>query len=118
MRTEDDGVPTEAKLTQGLSHPCIVRLHAHKLVKDTRQPCMDGYPARAGGPVSTDELWLILEYCDKGSVQVPTPLKPTSAAMACRKVAVGVMSCCKCLQASMKTLATQRLHSLLGSLSG
>lgn len=74
MRLEKNGIPTEAKLVQALSHPSIVRLHAHMLVRDRRldETC-NGHI-----PLKSDELWLILEYCNKGSVQVLTTLCPSA----------------------------------------
>ena len=72
VRLEEDGIPTEAALTQALTHPSIVRMHAHMLVRDRRQSL--DQPCNGHTPLKSDELWLILEYCDKGSVQVlPTP---------------------------------------------
>ena len=68
VRLEKDGIPTEAALTQTLSHPSIVRMHAHMLVRDRRQS--PDQPCNGHAPLKSDELWLILEYCDKGSVQV------------------------------------------------
>ena len=75
VRLEKDGIPTEAALTQELTHPSIVRLHAHMLVRDRRQSL--DQPSKGHIPLKSDELWLILEYCDKGSVQVLTTLCPS-----------------------------------------
>ena len=81
VRLEQDGIPTEAKLIQTLSHPSIVRLHAHMLVRDRRQPLNESCNGHI--PLKSDELWLILEYCDKGSVQVLTSLCPPAHADSC-----------------------------------
>ncbi len=77
---ESDGVPTEARLTQGLTHPSIVRMHAHKLLRNNRRDSLDDQQLSGRAPPKSDELWLILEFCDRGSVQVPrrpTP-RPTN----------------------------------------
>ena len=76
VRLEKDGIPTEAALTQALTHPSVVRMHAHMLVRDRRQS-LDQH-CNGHTPLKSDELWLILEYCNKGSVQVPTPLCPSA----------------------------------------
>ena len=76
VRLEKDGIPTEAALTQALTHPSIVRMHAHMLVRNRRQS-LDQH-CNGHTPLKGDELWLILEYCNKGSVQVLTPLCPSA----------------------------------------
>lgn len=93
MRKLKDGRPVEAALTEGLSHPGVVKLLEHKTVptQHQRRASLDGgsrLEARGGdhaaGPrrrrscdgtvgkraAPESELWLILEYCDKGTVQV------------------------------------------------
>jgi hypothetical protein len=69
VQTEADGTPTEAKLTQGLTHPSIVGMHAYKLVEGVRRQSLEGQFKQAAS-LKHDELWLILEFCDSGSVQV------------------------------------------------
>ena len=67
---EGDGVPTEARLTQGLTHSSIVRMHAYKLLVNSRRDSLDNQARPGHVPPKGDELWLILDFCDKGSVQV------------------------------------------------
>ena len=67
---ESDGVPTEARLTQGLTHPSIVRMLAYKLLRNGRRDSLDEQQLPGRAPTKSDELWLILEFCDRGSVQV------------------------------------------------
>ncbi len=67
---ESDGVPTEARLTQGLTHPSIVHMHAYKLLRNSRRDSLDDQQLSARAAPKSDELWLILEFCDRGSVQV------------------------------------------------
>ena len=69
VQTEADGTPTEAKLTQGLTHPSVVGMHAYKLVEGVRRQSLEGQFKHAAS-LKNDELWLILEFCDSGSVQV------------------------------------------------
>ena len=70
VRVESDGVPTEARLTQGLTHPSIVQMHSYKLLQNSRRDSLDGRRRPGTAPPKGDELWLILDFCDKGSVQV------------------------------------------------
>ena len=67
---DSDGVPTEARLTQGLTHPSIVRMLAYKLLRNSRRDSLDGQQVPAHVTCKSDELWLIQEFCDRGSVQV------------------------------------------------
>jgi hypothetical protein len=69
VQTEADGTPTEAKLTQGLAHPSIVCMHAYKLVEGVRRESLEGQ-VKGAASLKHDELWLILEFCDSGSIQV------------------------------------------------
>ncbi|CAL5218358.1 g20 [Coccomyxa viridis] len=69
VRMESDGVPTEARLTQGLTHPSIVHMHAYKLLRNSRRDSLDDQQLSARAAPKSDELWLILEFCDRGSVQ-------------------------------------------------
>jgi hypothetical protein len=87
-----DGRPVESALTEGLSHPGMCKLYAHKTVPTQlpRRNSMDGAQGRWGGNAAPQrevggprrcnscagpksppesELWLILEFCDKGSMQ-------------------------------------------------
>jgi len=74
---DKNGFPTEAKLTQGLTHPSIVGMHAYKLLRDTRRASIEDQEFRGRAPCKTDELWLILDLCDKGSMQVQMPIRST-----------------------------------------
>lgn len=67
---DSDGAPTEAQLTQGLTHFSIVRMHAYKLLRNSRRDSLDGQRVPPHITCKSDELWLILEFCDRGSVQV------------------------------------------------
>lgn len=64
-----DGKPMEAALTEGLTHPAICRLYAHALRSHSRVSSDEWQRENRGIP-HPDELWLLLEYCDKGCVQV------------------------------------------------
>ncbi|KAK9916182.1 hypothetical protein WJX75_009766 [Coccomyxa subellipsoidea] len=63
-----DGKPMEAALTEGLTHPAICRLYAHALRSHSRTSS-DAWARENNGGREPDEIWLLLEYCDKGSVQ-------------------------------------------------
>lgn len=64
-----DGKPMEAALTEGLTHPAICRLYASNLRSHSRTSA-DAWGREHGPGRAPDEFWLLLEYCDKGSVQV------------------------------------------------
>lgn len=63
-----NGKPMEAALTEGLTHPAICRLYAHALRSHSRTSS-DAWARKNNGGRVPDEIWLLLEYCDKGSVQ-------------------------------------------------
>ena len=90
-----DGRPVESALTEGLSHPGVCKLLAHKTMPSElqRRNSVDGAAVGLGGDgaaqlqvgisrrcrsyggpgakaAAESELWLILEFCDKGSMQV------------------------------------------------
>ena len=48
-------MPLEAALLQDLKHDCIVNLLQHRFVK---------------GACSEQQLWLVMEFCDKGPLDV------------------------------------------------
>ena len=66
VRMDDDGIPMEAKVTEGLSHPSIVRMHAFKLIHDM---LLEEHASRQIH-AKAKELWIILDFCDKGTIQV------------------------------------------------
>ncbi|BDA44489.1 probable mitogen-activated protein kinase kinase kinase 11 at C-terminar half [Coccomyxa sp. Obi] len=63
-----EGMPMEAALTEGLTHTSICRLYAHALRSHSRTSSDEWQRDNKGG-ADSDELWLLMEYCDKGSVQ-------------------------------------------------
>ena len=61
----------EAKLLQGLSHPGIVKLYTHATRLETlgsNSSAWSLYDRNICGHAL--ETWLLLEYCDKGTLQV------------------------------------------------
>lgn len=76
------GQPVEAALTAELAHPNIVRLLAHATtpasagdlaVLGDGPSCCRGGPAGPIKAVSRDELWLLLEFCNRGTLGVRGP---------------------------------------------
>ena len=57
---------------QEVRHPAIVSLLAHKLVDTVGAPNQEAPEEEAE---KQQELWLMLEYCDKGSLEVPASLQ-------------------------------------------
>ena len=55
---EEDGLPLEVIVMQGISHPNIVQLRDYKL--------------HLTGPGCQPRLWLVLEYCQGGTLAVRT----------------------------------------------
>ncbi|KAK9918541.1 hypothetical protein WJX75_004858 [Coccomyxa subellipsoidea] len=92
-------MPLEAALMQGLVHPCIVALLEHK-IREKAPPSEEGAfergafgrasLQRASSAEREQQLWLVLQYCDKGSLEeavdkgafrtAPTPIAPPSMA--------------------------------------
>jgi hypothetical protein len=76
-------MPLEAALMQGLVHPCIVALLEHK-IREKAPPSEKGAfergafgrasLQRASSAEREQQLWLVLQYCDKGSLEVCPPL--------------------------------------------
>ena len=62
-----EGRPLEAALMMGLDHPNIVRLVKHKYISRRRSDGSGGEP---------DVLWLVLEFCNRGHLEVKFPSKP------------------------------------------
>ena len=75
-----DGLPVEAHITAGLNHRNVVRTIAHAwrpLVSHMSASMLvwDSAGSSAAGPLTScneGETWLLLELCDKGTLQVTT----------------------------------------------
>ncbi len=116
VRMTEEGRPLESTLTEGLSHPGLCKLLAHKTAptQQHRRASYDNLGSAAAGSSAPDadprrcrsqdggpdkrapadhELWLILEYCDKGCVQArhPLPLARSSDALC---PGTGRSTCC------------------------
>jgi len=82
-----DGLPVEAHITAGLNHRNVVRTIAHAwrpLVShmSASMSVWDSAGSNAVGPFTScneGETWLLLELCDKGTLQVITLPFQTSA---------------------------------------
>ena len=76
-----DGLPVEAHITAGLNHRNVVRTIAHAwrpLVShmSASMSVWDSAGSNAVGPFTAcneGETWLLLELCDKGTLQVDHP---------------------------------------------
>ena len=75
-----DGLPVEAHITAGLNHRNVVRTIAHAwrpLVShvNASMSVWDSAGSNAVGPFAScneGETWLLLELCDRGTLQVVT----------------------------------------------
>ena len=66
----------EAAITAGLAHPHIVRCHAHATLPGHLSEPYAGHPHSSEVPLPaqedarSEEVWLLLEYCDRGTLLV------------------------------------------------
>ena len=87
MKNSDDLVLT-SRVTTRLRHPCIVRTMAHCV---TEAPSSKPWDSAHSAPSSKssskrDACWMMLEYCDKGTLQVRPPslhTHPLNCSAAC-----------------------------------
>lgn len=85
-----DGLPVEAHITAGLSHVNVVRTiaHAWRPLSSHVSASMSVWDSAGSalGPASCSdgETWLLLELCDRGTLQVGAPLPLVRAASSIR----------------------------------
>ncbi len=80
VKNSDDLVLT-SRVTTRLRHPCIVRTMAHCVTAaPSSKPWDSAHSAPSRSSSKRDACWMMLEYCDKGTLQVrpsshPHPVK-------------------------------------------
>lgn len=70
VKNNDDLVLT-SRVTTRLRHPCIVRTMAHCVTEaPSSKPWDSAHSAPSKSSSKRDACWMMLEYCDKGTLQV------------------------------------------------
>lgn len=64
-----NGAVREATITAGIKHPAIVQTLAHAV-------CADDEGMEGSNPVGGYTAWIMMEYCDRGTLGVCTPQLP------------------------------------------
>ena len=73
VKNNDDLVLT-SRVTTRLRHPCIVRTMAHCVTEaPSSKPWDSAHSAPSRSSSKRDACWMMLEYCDKGTLQVRPP---------------------------------------------
>ena len=109
VRNKDDLVLT-SRVTTRLRHPCIVRTIAHCVTEaPSSKPWDSAHSAPSKSSAKRDACWMMLEYCDKGTLQV----RPSHALLQPTCSAGGALSLSKLYECCCNTAARAPCRSAL-----